>query len=149
MNVALTRQRRPLLDTRARRQGEDEPLRAELLSPERLEQRARELAADETIVIAGAPYRPVRARLAENARALEAIYRAFAEAPARDRFAVPAAQWLLDNFHLVLDQIREIRHDLPSGFERELPRLSSGPLAGFPRVYRLAVDLIAHTDARL
>jgi cyclic beta-1,2-glucan synthetase len=127
----------------------EEPLRGELLSPERLEQRARELAADETLGLIGAPHRPLRARLAENARALEAMYRTFGQAPAADRLAVPAAQWLLDNFHLVLDQIREVREDLPDGFERELPRLAAGPLAGYPRVYRLAIDLIVHTDSRL
>jgi hypothetical protein len=49
-----------------------------------------------------------------------------------------AAEWLLDNYHLVETQIREIREDLPPGFYRQLPKLASGPLLGYPRVFGIA-----------
>lgn len=51
------------------------------------------------------------------------------------RNVVPAAEWLLDNYHLVEAQIREIRSDLPPGDHRQLPKLASGPFAGYPRVF--------------
>src|SRR5205085_381898 len=57
------------------------------------------------------------------------------------------AEWFIDNFHVIADQLREIRQDLPRGFDRELPKLAEGPLKGFPRVYALALALIAHTDS--
>src|SRR6185437_9511071 len=56
--------------------------------------------------------------------------------------------WLLDNFHVVEEQVREIRVDLPSGFYRELPKLLEGPLEGYPRVFGLAWAFVAHTDSR-
>ena len=59
----------------------------------------------------------------------------------------PAAEWLLDNFHVVDEQIREIKDDLPPGFYRILPKLIDGPLAGFPRVFGIAWALVAHTDS--
>ena len=60
----------------------------------------------------------------------------------------PAAEWLLDNYHLVEDQIREIRDDLPPGYYRQLPKLAAGPLAGYPRVLGVAWAFVAHTDSR-
>jgi cyclic beta-1,2-glucan synthetase len=61
----------------------------------------------------------------------------------------PAAEWLLDNYHLVEVQIREVLHDLPTGFYRQLPKLVTGPLAGYPRVFGIAWAFVAHTDSRL
>ena len=61
-------------------------------------------------------------------------YRAIAGAVGEGRAITPAAEWLLDNYHLVEEQIREIRDDLPPGYYRQLPeaggrtlrRLSAG-----------------------
>ncbi|MEO6050073.1 MAG: glucoamylase family protein, partial [Pyrinomonadaceae bacterium] len=45
--------------------------------------------------------------------------------------------------------MREIREDLPFGFYAELPKLPHGDLAGYPRIYSIAHELVAHTDSRL
>src|SRR4030095_1800625 len=55
----------------------------------------------------------------------------------------------LNNFHIVEEQIREIQEDLPPGFYRELPKLASGELQDYPRVYALAWEFVAHTDSRI
>ncbi len=60
-----------------------------------------------------------------------------------------AAEWLLDNFHLVASEIRDVRRNLPRGYYRALPKLASRELAGTARVYALAVELIRHSDSRL
>ncbi|HJU65011.1 MAG TPA: hypothetical protein VJ596_05005, partial [Gemmatimonadaceae bacterium] len=72
-----------------------------------------------------------------------------ADAAKRDVDVGPAGDWLLDNFHVVQEHIREVRESLPRGFYRELPELSAGPLAGYPRVYELAITLISHTEGRI
>ncbi len=54
---------------------------------------------------------------------------------------------MLDNFHVVDEQIREIKNDLPPGFYRRLPKLAEGPLQGYPRVFGIAWALVAHTDS--
>ena len=65
-----------------------------------------------------------------------------------ERAITPAAEWLVDNFHVVEEQIREIRDDLPRGFYRQLPKLADGPLEGYPRVFGIAWAFVAHTDSR-
>ena len=61
---------------------------------------------------------------------------------------MPAAEWLVDNFHVVDEQIRQIHDDLPRGYYRQLPKLATGPLEGFPRVFGIAWAFVAHTDSR-
>ena len=73
---------------------------------------------------------------------------AIAAAIREERAITPAAEWLVDNFHVVEEQIREIRDDLPRGFYRQLPKLADGPLEGYPRVFGIAWAFVAHTDSR-
>ena len=61
----------------------------------------------------------------------------------------PAGEWLLDNYHVVQEHIGEVRESLPRGYYRQLPVLGGGPLAGYPRVYELAITLIAHSEGRI
>jgi len=126
------------------------PLHGELLGVERLEERARALAAGFTL--ARNPSRgPPRllSRLAEHARALRLTYRELAADVRAGRTIPAAAEWLLDNFHLVEGEMREIRHDLPSRYYRELPKLAAREHSGTARVYAMAVELLRFSDARL
>ncbi|MDZ5697492.1 GH36-type glycosyl hydrolase domain-containing protein [Chelativorans sp. M5D2P16] len=123
------------------------PVREELFSVERLEQHAESLAAAQPVSNRPPAVLPLHTRLNDNATVLLAAYRASAAELESGRGVVPAAEWLLDNYHLVEEQIREIRNDLPPGYYRQLPKLSEGPLAGYPRVLGLAWAFVAHTDS--
>ncbi len=126
----------------------EKPFQDEFFSVERLEQYAQTLAEEHKTVT-----RKGRAqllpRLEDNGRRLEAVYKALVEAIRNGRPISPAAEWLVDNYHIVEEQLREIREDLPKGYYHELPKLASGELAGYPRIYAVALALIAHTDSRL
>ncbi|HSJ98083.1 MAG TPA: glycosyl transferase, partial [Myxococcota bacterium] len=123
-------------------------MRAELFSIERLEQHAESLAAAQRVTPRPTRGRPLARRLRDNGRVLLAAYRAIGDAVREQRAITPAAEWLVDNFHVAEEQIREIRDDLPRGFYRLLPKLADGPLAGTPRVFGLAWAFVAHTDSR-
>ncbi|MEQ1800955.1 MAG: glucoamylase family protein [Gammaproteobacteria bacterium] len=125
----------------------EEVLRGELFSIERLEQHAISLAAAQQIAPKPVRRPPLAVRLTDNETVLLAAYHAIARAVGEDRAITPAAEWLLDNYHLVQDQIREIREDLPPGFYRQLPKLASGPFMGYPRVFGIAWAFVAHTDS--
>jgi cyclic beta-1,2-glucan synthetase len=125
----------------------DEIVRAELFSGERLEQHAESLALAQQGTRRRSARPSLVARLKDNESALLAAYRAIGAAVGEGRSITPAAEWLLDNYHLVEEQIHEIRADLPAGFYRQLPRLADGPFTGYPRVFGLAWGYIAHTDS--
>ena len=124
-----------------------EPVREELFGVERLEQHARSLAAAQQVSLRPPTVPSLHRRLRANADQLLAAYRASAAELAAGASVVPAADWLLDNYHVVEEQIREIRVDLPPGYYRQLPKLAHGPFAGYPRVFGIAWAFIAHTDS--
>ncbi len=125
----------------------EEPIRSELYSIERLEDLAGQLAADHETFVKKGGRRFLLPRLKENRRKLVSAYRALAGTQSSDLLISPAAQWLVDNFHIIDEQLREIHEDLPVGYYDELPKLAGGEFAGYPRVYALAVEFIAHTDS--
>ena len=53
-------------------------------------------------------------------------------------FVPVAAEWFLDNFHLVTGDVVDIRRNLPRTYYRELPRLAVRQQAGDARVYAMA-----------
>jgi cyclic beta-1,2-glucan synthetase len=123
------------------------PIRSELFSVERLEQHAESLAGAQHLAPKSTRGRPISPRLYDNTKVLIETYRAIVRATYAHQSITPAAEWLLDNFHVVDEQIREIKDDLPPGFYRRLPKLANGPLEGYPRVFGVAWALVAHTDS--
>ena len=126
----------------------EEPIVAELFSVERLEQHAESLAAAQKTTGDPSRGRQIRPRVADNGRVLLQSYRVLARAINEELSITPAAEWLVDNFHIVDEQLREIRDDLPSDYYRELPKLAEGHLAGYPRVLGISWAYVAHTDSR-
>src|SRR6266566_2360973 len=126
----------------------EEPIRAELFSLERLEQHAESLAAAQIVTNEASRGRPLIPRVVDNGRVLLDSYRAIAHAIQEEHAITPAAEWLVDNFHIVDEQLREIQDDLPVGYYRKLPKLASGHLQGYPRVFGVAWNFVAHTDSR-
>jgi cyclic beta-1,2-glucan synthetase len=121
----------------------------ELLSIEMLEEHARRLAA----LLSIAPRRRGSGRahlhqLKANMRAMREVYAVLA-ADARHEAMVPAADWLLDNFHIIAAAARDIQHDLPPSFLRRLPRVAADEFAGLPRIYALALEMIRSSAGRL
>ena len=124
------------------------PVREELFSVERLEQHAGSLAAAQLVTTTPPRVLSLHARLDDNAAVLFAAYRASAAESEIGADEEPAAKWLLDNYHIVEMQVREVRDDLPIGYYRQLPKLSGGPFKGYPRVFGVAWAFVAHTDSR-
>ena len=126
-----------------------EPIRAEVFGIERLRQHAEGLAAAQPIADERARGRRLLPRVQQNGKVLLAGYRDIVEAVRQKSQITQAEEWLLDNFHVLDGQIREIRDHLPQGFYRVLPKIAEGyHLGGYPRVYGLAWAYVAHTDSR-
>ncbi|MBK5925975.1 glycosyl transferase, partial [Rhodobaculum claviforme] len=143
-------------DTRAGRRSarvdlwrDTDVIRADLFGAERLEHHAISLARAQPVTSRRIRVMPLAARVDANADRLLAAYRACAQTVQARRSITPAAEWLLDNFHLIEQQVQQIRDDLPPGYYRQLPKLAEGPFAGYPRVLGIAWAYVAHGDSLL
>ena len=122
------------------------PIRAEIFGHERFEQHGASLAAthrSENSSWRAANFYP---RLHANIAMLRDAQRYIGAQAAMGYDVSPAAEWLLDNFHLIEAQLRAIREGLPRRYFRSLPLLTDPPLAGLPRIYGVAWAFVAHTD---
>jgi len=122
-----------------------------VLGVDRLAERARAVARQEKI---GPPSLrrgpgPLLRRLDDTRAVLAEIQHALSDAAAHGIDISSAGEWLLDNYYIVQEHMREVRTALPNKYYQELPKLASGTLAGYPRVYELAIELIGHTEGRL
>src|SRR4051794_22227125 len=125
------------------------PIRAELFGLERLEEHARRLANVCVLAPAGRASSPLLRRFTEDGRILVRIHeRIVGDGQDREDRGLDA-EWLLDNFHIVEEVLREVRKDLPSGYDEELPKLAVEPARGYPRIHALALALVAHNDSEL
>ena len=128
---------------------EHAPIRAELLSIDRLEQFAASLAKSQPLLASSRHGRALLRRSRQNARVLRGHYDSIAHTTSSRRSVTPAAEWFVDNYYVVERQLQLIRDDLPSGYYRQLPKLAAGELAGLPRITGIAWAFVAHTDSHL
>jgi cyclic beta-1,2-glucan synthetase len=123
------------------------PIRSDLFSVDRLEEHARSLAAAQPVGKAGKQLTALPKKLRQNIRDLTENFVLLAKVANGGHAITSAGEWFLDNFHIVEEQARQVQRDLPPSFYRELPKLTEGPLMGFPRVYGIAWAIAAHTDS--
>jgi cyclic beta-1,2-glucan synthetase len=123
------------------------PLRAEMFGNERFAQHGRSLGDTHRAAKAQFGQATFYPRLRNNIRTLRAAHQYILEQADSGQDLSPAAQWLVDNFHLIEAQLREIHDGLPSRYYKALPVLQDEPLVGLPRVYGVAWAFVAHTDS--
>ncbi|RMG44233.1 MAG: hypothetical protein D6719_02280 [Candidatus Dadabacteria bacterium] len=125
----------------------EKPLRATILTREELVNLAQDIASRARVSKKPSKGENIYDRFRENAQILHDAYYTLAEAAANKEILTAGAEWLLDNYHVVEEHVREIKKHLPRRYYRTLPKLTSGKLAGYPRVYQLAVEFISHSDS--
>jgi cellobiose phosphorylase len=124
------------------------PFRSEIFTEEQLEQHAKFLSQKHPVV-AKYPSEQLLKRLAENESILLEVHSILTENVKQSNRIAPAAEWLLDNFYLIEEQIYTAKKHLPKGYSKGLPRLIKGAASGMPRVYDIAVEIISHTDGHV
>lgn len=85
-------------------------------------------------------------RLAQNEAVLQHAFKIVEDTSRTKQRIVPAATWLLDNFYVLEEQIWIARRHLPKSYSIQLPRISEGDFASFPRVYAIVAEVIQHSD---
>ena len=117
-----------------------------LFKPVHLAEHARRLARTQAVDMGDLRGRPLRPLVREADGDLTTAYQVLAAAGRAGEPLTPAAEWLLDNFHVVRDQFREVEDAIPRPYYRILPKLTAGPYEGLPRVYEIAETVADLTD---
>ncbi len=123
-------------------------LKNEVLSPEKMEALAGQMAQNLKVhdkKFAGSSLLP---ELLRDSDELLQAYLLLTKELTATTFT-PASEWFLDNFHIIEDQLRSIKRDLPKNFYDELPKIKEGPHSGMPRVYVIAQVVVEQGDARI
>ncbi|GAB2813028.1 GH36-type glycosyl hydrolase domain-containing protein [Ferruginibacter profundus] len=128
--------------------NERPPLRSELFTEEQLKQHAG-VISKKHVLLAGQPSEQLLKRLAENEKILLEVHTVLTTAAGKNERIMPAAEWLLDNFYLIEEQIYLGKKHLPRGYSKGLPQLLKGESAGLPRIYDIAVEIISHSDGHI
>jgi cyclic beta-1,2-glucan synthetase len=122
------------------------PIRSEIFGLQRFAQHGASLAETHRAVTSGTHATSFFPRLRGNIHALRQAHNYIGKQASTGYDISPAAEWLLDNFHLIEAQLKEVHEGMPRSYFRALPVLVGEPLAGLPRVYGVAWAFVAHTD---
>lgn len=61
----------------------------------------------------------------------------------------PAGEWLLDNFYIIEQTVKQIEKELTLKKYRNLIGIANGGYKGFARIYVLASEIVAYTDNKI
>ena len=120
--------------------GKD-PIREELFSAERLGEHARSLASAQHVAPLTTKGFSLARRLKDNSDVLLSVYQSTVTAIGEGRAITPAAEWLIDNYHLVERNIREIHSDLPAGILPAAPKADGRAFCGLSAHIRPCLGL--------
>jgi hypothetical protein len=74
---------------------------------------------------------------------LDEAYSYFRKASHQKLSLTYASEWMLDNYYVIQQALKQIKEDLPLNYYRQLPKLAEGSLKDFPRIYAIASAVIA------
>ncbi len=111
-----------------------------------LKESAANLAEIHSVSASSKKIRPVKPILEDSRKILVNAYRVLSGLAKQNKDLSTAAEWLIDNFYIIQEQIVQVNEDFPREFQRNIPALSSGEHEGLPRVFELTLNYLMHTD---
>ena len=125
-----------------------QPIRFDIWTGRTLHDAGRELAATPRPDLSEAPARPVR-RLVDNQAAIRRNYLDGIAAEERGETITPAGEWLIDNHHMVEENLRQLRQAFGPEFLTRLPRVQLSGGGEVPRALLIAWYFIAITNSEV
>lgn len=124
-------------------------MRDALLSSEEFEGHAKTTATEHTVRKRRNYFNSPVVWMNQNYKIILSAYKEL-NTDIQKKYAVPpAAEWLLDNFYIIEEQVKSIRRDLDLKSYFKLPVLSFGFLKGYARIFAVAVEISMHTDGQI
>ncbi|MFZ3171371.1 MAG: glucoamylase family protein [Carboxydocellales bacterium] len=120
-----------------------------LLGPEDIEKYAVEIAKGH--IVGGKTRFPrwLVTRLSSNYHNILAVYTNINRELDGGLTLSPTAEWLLDNFYIIEEQVKDIKQNACKKYSFQLPLLKHDQMKNFPRIYALSLELVTHTDGSI
>ena len=87
--------------------------------------------------------------LIENYETIQTVYQLLNEHLKLGIGIHPAGEWLLDNFYIIEETVKQIQKELPLKKYTNFVGISNGTYQGFARIYVLAAEIVAYTDNKI
>ena len=88
-------------------------------------------------------------RLNDNFRFIQKTYNILNEHIKQGIGIYPAGEWLLDNFYIIEETVKNVKNELPPKKYKDFPTIISGLYKGFARIYLIASEIVAYTDSKI
>lgn len=124
-------------------------MRDALLTSEELEVHAKTTAAEHAVRKRSRFFNSPVLWMNQNYKIILSVYKELNLDIQKRNAVPPAAEWLLDNFYIIEEQVKSIRRDLNLRSYFKLPVLESGFLKGYSRIFAVAVEIAMHTDGQI
>ena len=111
-----------------------------------LKESAVRLAENHVALDCGTRYKSVKPVLNESRKILEESYRELSKLAKSNKEISPAAEWIIDNFYIIQEQIVQVGEDFPKEYQKSVPLFKNGEFQGLPKVYELVLNLLNHGD---
>lgn len=88
-------------------------------------------------------------QLIENLKTIEEVYNLLNEHLKLGINIHPAGEWLLDNYYIIEETVKQIQKELPLNKYTNFVGIANGEYKGFARIYVLASEIVAYTDNKI
>lgn len=119
------------------------------LTVEELEDHARKMSLEHSVSPRGNTINWPMNRMNDNYNYILDVYKELNDDAMQKRTVPPAAEWLLDNFYVLEEQVKSIRRDLTKRNYNSLPVLKKGQFKGYARIFAIATELVSHIDGQI
>ncbi len=124
-------------------------LRDASLTVEELEEHARSMSLEHAVTSRKNRLNWPVTRMNDNFSFIRHVFEELNADSSKKKAVPPAAEWLLDNYYVLEEQVNGLRKELTKKSYFDLPILKKGDYRGFTRIFALAIELVAHTHGQI
>ena len=120
-----------------------------MLDKQQLENHLEKLAASHNLTTKSQKETYPVPHLMENFQIIEEVYNLLNEHIKIGISIDPAGEWLLDNFYIIEETVKQIQKELTIKKYTNFIGISEGSFKGFARIYVLSAQIIAYTENKI
>lgn len=119
------------------------------LTVDEMETYAKRAALAHTVVFGSKIVNWPLVRVNDNYNFIKTLYEELNDEVRQKKAVTPSAEWLLDNYYIIENQIQYIRKNLIKNDYRNLPKIKTGPLRGNTRALAIAMEFVTIMDGQI